>query len=158
MYELNVKDDYSQSNQENDNDNNNEEKMEKKRKNSKKAKNKNYNDKLKDEFLKKSDENEYLGNKSLTKITDDEYNKCINFKTAFSYFSSCNYKEEQELINQEKNLYDKKKNCLKKIYDCFYNRISQKINSEKNLLCCITKVKYDESNDIHYKILYMNNI
>ena len=153
MYELNVKDEYSQSNQENTNDNDDDEEKEKRRKNSKKAKNKNYNNKLKDEFLKKSDENEYLGNKSLTKISDDEYNKYINFKTAFSYFTTYDYKEEQELINQEKNLYEKKRSCLKKLFDCFYNRIPQKINTDKNLLSCITKVKYDESIDTHYKIL-----
>ena len=157
MYELNVKD-------ENTGDNNEikfkkfedeeDEKKEKKRKNSKKSKNKNYNDKLKDEFLKKSEENEYLGNKNMSKITDDEYNgDKINFKTAISYFSSCEYKEEQQLINEEKKIYQKKKNFFKKICDCLYNRIPQKIKTEKNLLSCITKVKYDDNIEIHYKIL-----
>ena len=90
MYELNVKD-------ESDIGNKNEvkfskfedelDKKDKKKRNSKKSKNKNYPDKLKVDLLKKSDENEYLGNKSNKIIIDDEYNsENINFKTAFSYF------------------------------------------------------------------------
>ena len=135
-----------------------EEKKDKKRKNSKKSKNKNYNTDLKDEFVAKSDENEYLGNKNNSKIEiidDDDYNsEKINFKTAFSYFSSSDYKEEQELINQEKKLYSKKKSLLKRIYECFCNRLSNKIKNEKNLISYITKVKYDDNLEIHYKILY----
>ena len=161
MYELNVKDEYSQSNSGEKNEikftnfeDEEDGKKEKKRKNSKKSKNKNYNDKLKVEFLKKSDENEYLGNKNMSKISDNEYNSDkINFKTAFSYFSSCEYKEEQELINQEKKIYQKKKSFFKKLCECIYNRIPQKIKSDKNLLSCITKVKYDDNIEIHYKIL-----
>ena len=157
MYELNVKD-------ESDIGNKNEvkfakfededDKKDKKKRNSKKSKNKNYPDKLKVDLLKKSDENEYLGNKSNKIIIDDEYNsENINFKTAFSYFSSCEYKEEQELINQEKNLYQKKKSFIKRICECCYNRLPQNIKFEKNLLSCITKVKYDDNLEIHYKIL-----
>ena len=157
MYELNVKD-------ESDIGNKNEvkfakfededDKKDKKKRNSKKSKNKNYPDKLKVDLLKKSDENEYLGNKSHKIIIDDEYNsENINFKTAFSYFSSCEYKEEQELINQEKNLYQKKKSFIKRICECCFNRLPQNIKSEKNLLSCITKVKYDDNLEIHYKIL-----
>ena len=157
MYELNVKD-------ESDIGNKNEvkfskfedelDKKDKKKRNSKKSKNKNYPDKLKVDLLKKSDENEYLGNKSHKIIIDDEYNsENINFKTAFSYFSSCEYKEEQELINQEKNLYQKKKSFIKRICECCYNRLPQNIKFEKNLLSCITKVKYDDNLEIHYKIL-----
>lgn len=157
MYELNVKD-------ESDIGNKNEvkfskfkdelDKKDKKKRNSKKSKNKNYPDKLKVDLLKKSDENEYLGNKSNKIIIDDEYNsENINFKTAFSYFSSCEYKEEQELINQEKNLYQKKKSFIKRICECCYNRLPQNIKSDKNLLSCITKVKYDDNLEIHYKIL-----
>jgi hypothetical protein len=161
MYELNVKDDFNNSNIGNKNEVNftkfvdEDEKKEKKRKNSKKSKNKNYNDKLKDEFIKKNDENEYLGNKNMTKIIiDDGYNNgTINFKTAFSYFSSCEYKEEQDIIDKEKNMYSKKKSFIKRICDCFFNRIPQKIKTDKNLISCITKVKYDENNDIHYKML-----
>ena len=162
MYKLDVKDDYSPNNEGHKNgvnfakleDEEEEEKKRKKKRNSKKLKNKNYNDKLKDEFLKKSDENEYLGNKNTSKMTDDEYgNNNINFKTAFSYFSSYEYKEEQELIDEEKKLYEKKKSFIKKICECFYNTIPQKIKTDKNLLCCITKVKYDENIEIHYKIL-----
>jgi hypothetical protein len=161
MYELNVKDDFNNSNIGNKNEVNftkfvdEDEKKEKKRKNSKKSKNKNYNDKLKDEFIKKNDENEYLGNKNMTKIIiDDGYNNgSINFKTAFSYFSSCDYKEEQDIIDKEKNMYSKKTSFIKRICDCFFNRIPQKIKTEKNLISCITKVKYDENNDIHYKML-----
>ena len=157
MYELNVKD-------ESDIGNKNEvkfskfedelDKKDKKKRNSKKSKNKNYPDKLKVDLLKKSDENEYLGNKSHKIIIDDEYNsENINFKTAFSYFSSCEYKEEQELINQEKDLYQKKKRFIKRICECCFNRLPQNIKSEKNLLSCITKVKYDDNLEIHYKIL-----
>ena len=157
MYELNVKD-------ESDIGNKNEvkfakfededDKKDKKKRNSKKSKNKNYPDKLKVDLLKKSDENEYLGNKSNKIIIDDEYNsENINFKTAFSYFSSCEYKEEQELINQEKDLYQKKKSFIKRICECCYNRLPQNIKSDKNLLSCITKVKYDDNLEIHYKIL-----
>lgn len=157
MYELNVKD-------ESDIGNKNEvkfakfededDKKDKKKRNSKKSKNKNYPDKLKVDLLKKSDENEYLGNKSHKIIIDDEYNsENINFKTAFSYFSSCEYKEEQELINQEKDLYQKKKSFIKRICECCFNRLPQNIKSEKNLLSCITKVKYDDNLEIHYKIL-----
>ena len=157
MYELNVKD-------ESDIGNKNEvkfakfededDKKDKKKRNSKKSKNKNYPDKLKVDLLKKSDENEYLGNKSNKIIIDDEYNsENINFKTAFSYFSSCEYKEEQELINQEKDLYQKKKSFIKRICECCFNRLPQNIKSEKNLLSCITKVKYDDNLEIHYKIL-----
>ena len=157
MYELNVKD-------ESDIGNKNEvkfakfededDKEDKKKRNSKKSKNKNYPDKLKVDLLKKSDENEYLGNKSHKIIIDDEYNsENINFKTAFSYFSSCEYKEEQELINQEKDLYQKKKSFIKRICECCFNRLPQNIKSEKNLLSCITKVKYDDNLEIHYKIL-----
>jgi hypothetical protein len=161
MYELNVKDDFNNSNIGNKNEVNftkfvdEDEKKEKKRKNSKKSKNKNYNDKLKDEFIKKNDENEYLGNKNMTKIIiDDGYNNgSINFKTAFSYFSSCDYKEEQDIIDKEKNMYSKKTSFIKRICDCFFNRIPQKIKTEKNLISCITKVKYDENNEIHYKML-----
>ena len=121
---------------------------------SKKSKNKNYNDKLKDEFLKKSDENEYLGNKNTSKITEDDYDgDYINFKTAFSYFSTCEYKEEQELIDQEKKSSLQKKSFFKRICECFYNSIPQKLKTEKNLLSCITKVKYNENIEIHYKIL-----
>ena len=98
MYELNIKDDYSDSNATNKNEVSfkkfeDEEDKKGKRKNSKKSKNKNYNDKLKDEFLKKSDENEYLGNKNISKIIgDNEYDNSqnINFKTAFSYFKNKN--------------------------------------------------------------------
>ena len=157
MYELNVKD-------ESDIGNKNEvkfakfededDKKDKKKRNSKKSKNKNYPDKLKVDLLKKSDENEYLGNKNHKIIIDDEYNsENINFKTAFSYFSSCEYKEEQELINQEKDLYQKKKSFIKRICECCFNRLPQNIKSEKNLLSCITKVKYDDNLEIHYKIL-----
>ena len=157
MYELNVKD-------ESDIGNKNEvkfakfededDKKDKKKRNSKKSKNKNYPDKLKVDLLKKSDENEYLGNKSHKIIIDDEYNsENINFKTAFSYFSSCEYKEEQELINQEKDLYQKKKSFIKRICEYCFNRLPQNIKSEKNLLSCITKVKYDDNLEIHYKIL-----
>ena len=157
MYELNVKD-------ESDIGNKNEvkfakfededDKKDKKKRNSKKSKNKNYPDKLKVDLLKKSDENEYLGNKSHKIIIDDEYNsENINFKTAFSYFSSCEYKEEQELINQEKDLCQKKKSFIKRICECCFNRLPQNIKSEKNLLSCITKVKYDDNLEIHYKIL-----
>ena len=163
MYELNVKDDFPQTNIGNKNEAgvnftkfvDEDEKKDKKHKNSKKAKNKNYNDKLKDEFIKKTNENEYLGNKNLTKIIiDDDYNDGnINFKTAFSFFSSCEYKEEQEIINKEKKIYQKKKNLIKRICECFYNRLPQKIKKEKNLISCITKVKYEENIDIHYKIL-----
>ena len=161
MYELNIKDDYSDSNTTNKNEVSfkkfeDEEDKKGKRKNSKKSKNKNYNDKLKDEFLKKSDENEYLGNKNISKIIgDNEYDNSqnINFKTAFSYFSSLEYKEEQELINQEKKNYQDKKSFIKKLCECFYNRLPQKIKTEKNLICCITKVRYDDNIDIHYKIL-----
>ena len=165
MYELNVKDDYNNSNIGNKNEVNftkfvdEDEKKEKKRKNSKnskKSKNKDYPDKLKDEFIKKNDENEYLGNKNMTKIIidDDDYNNgSINFKTAFSYFSSCDYKEEQEIIDKEKNMYQQKKSFIKRICECFFNRIPQKIKTEKNLISCITKVKYDENNEMHYKIL-----
>ena len=161
MYELNIKDDYSDSNATNKNEVSfkkfeDEEDKKGKRKNSKKSKNKNYNDKLKDEFLKKSDENEYLGNKNISKIIgDNEYDNSenINFKTAFSYFSSLEYKEEQELINQEKKNYQDKKSFIKKLCECFYNRLPQKIKTEKNLICCITKVRYDDNIDIHYKIL-----
>lgn len=119
MYELNVKEDFPQTNIGNKNEASvnftkfvdEEEKRDKKRKNSKKSKNKNYNDKLKDEFIKKTDENEYLGNKNLSKIIiDDEYNDGnINFKTAFSFFASCEYKEEQEIINNEKKYIKKKR-------------------------------------------------
>ena len=52
-----------------------------------------------------------------------------------------------------KNMYSKKKSFIKRICDCFFNRIPQKIKTEKNLISCITKVKYDENNDIHYKML-----
>ena len=157
MYELNVKD---ESNIGNKNEvkfakfEDEDDKKDKKKRNSKKSKNKNYPDKLKVDLLKKSDENEYLGNKSHKIIIDDEYNsENINFKTAFSYFSSCEYKEEQELINQEKNLYQKKKSFIKRICECCYNRLPQNIKFEKNLLSCITKVKYDDNLEIHYKIL-----
>ena len=157
MYELNVKDESNIGNKNEVQFTNFEEedtKKDKKKRNSKKSKNKNYNDKLKDEFLKKSDENEYLGNKNVTKIVDDEYSsENINFKTAFSYFSSCEYKEEQELINQEAKLYYKKKSFIKRICECFYNNLPQNIKNEKNLLSCITKVKYDDNLEIHYKIL-----
>ena len=159
MYKLEVKDGFNEGHKNDVNftkfkDEEEDEKKEKKKRNSKKSKNKNYNDKLKDEFLKKSDENEYLGNKNTSKISDDEYESDnINFKTAFSYFSACEYKEEQELINQEKKSHQKKKSFCKKICECFYDTIPQKIKAEKNLLSCITKVKYDENIEIHYKIL-----
>ena len=163
MYELNVKGDFSPTeadNKKNDTVNftkfvDEDEKKEKKRKNSKKNKNKGRDD-LKTEFVKKNDENEYLGNKNTTKIIiDDVYNnnEPINFKTAFSYFSSFEYKEEQELIDNEKSLYAKKKNLIKRICDCFYNRIPQNIKKEKNLISCITKVKYNDIIDMHFKIL-----
>mgnify|MGYP006989039604 CR=1 FL=1 len=111
---------------------------------------------MKTEFVKKNDENEYLGNKNSTKlIIDDVYNnnETINFKTAFSYFSYFKYKEEQEIINNEKSSYAKKKSLIKRICDCFYNRIPQNIKKEKNLISCITKVKYNDIIDMHFKIL-----
>ena len=114
MFELNVKDNYSDCNKVNKNEVSfkkfeEEDDNKGKRKNSKKSKNKNYNGKLKDEFLKKFDENEYLGNKNKI-LGDDEYNsENINFKTALNYFSSLEYKEEQELIDQEKKIIKLKK-------------------------------------------------
>ena len=158
MFELNVKDNYSDCNKVNKNEVSfkqfeEEDDNKGKRKNSKKSKNKNYNGKLKDEFLKKFDENEYLGNKNKI-LGDDEYNsENINFKTALNYFSSLEYKEEQELIDQEKKNNQVKKSFLRKLCDCFYNRLPQNIKTEKNLICCITKVSYDDSINIHYSIL-----
>ena len=132
-----------------------DEKKDKKKKNSKKYKNKSHSNEMKDEF-KKSDENEYFSNKNMAKIIiDDDYNtrENINFKTAFSYFSSYEYKEEQEIVNKERNLFLKKKSFIKRMCECFYGGESQKVKTEKNLICCITKVKYNDDIDIHYKIL-----
>ena len=33
------------------------------------------------------------------------------------------------------------------------NKLPQNIKKEKNLICCITKVPYDDNNEIHFKIL-----
>ena len=78
----------------------------------KKPKNKNIKANLQDEFVKKGEENEYLGNQNIKIIIDDDYsnsNETINFKTAFSYFSSFEYKEEQEIIDNELRINKKKK-------------------------------------------------
>ena len=81
-----------------------EEEEPEKEKKRKKPKNKNIKANLQDEFVKKGEENEYLGNQNIKIIIDDDYsnnNETINFKTAFSYFSSFEYKEEQETIDNE---------------------------------------------------------
>lgn len=134
-----------------------EEQQEKEKSKRKKPKNKNIKANLQDEFVsKKGDENEYLGNKNIKIIIDDDYSnnsETINFKTAFSYFSSFEYKEEQEIIDNELNLNKKKKSFFKKICECFWNKLPQNIIKEKNLICCITKVPYDDNIEIHYKIL-----
>ena len=133
-----------------------EEEEEEKEKKRKKPKNKNIKANLQDEFVKKGDENEYLGNQNIKIIIDDDYSnnsETINFKTAFSYFSSFEYKEEQEIIDNELSMNKKKKNIMKRICECFWNKLPQNIKREKNLICCITKVPYDDDNEIHYKIL-----
>jgi len=133
-----------------------EEEEPEKEKKRKKPKNKNIKANLQDEFVKKGDENEYLGNQNIKIIIDDSYTHngdTINFKTAFSYFSSFEYKEEQELIDNELIMNKKKISIIKRICGCFCKKIPQNIKKEKNLICCITKVPYDEENEIHYKIL-----
>jgi hypothetical protein len=133
-----------------------EEEEAEKEKKRKKPKNKNIKANLQDEFVKKSDENEYLGNQNIKIIIDDDYSnnsETINFKTAFSYFSSFEYKEEQEIIDNELSMNKKKKNIIKRICECFWNKLPQNIKREKNLICCITKVPYDDNIEIHYKIL-----
>jgi len=165
MYELNDKENYSPPNQDNDThinvkftqfrDEDNDNSV--KRKGSKKSKNKNKEEDTKYDYIsKKSDENEYFGNKNMNKIIiddEEEYSDKINFKTAFSYFSRCDYKEEQEMIDNEMKLNPKKKSFIKKICECFYGGLPLKIKLQKNLICCMTKVAYDDSIDMHYKIL-----
>ena len=128
-----------------------------KEKKRKKPKNKNIKANLQDEFVsKKNEENEYLGNKNIKIIIDDDYSnnsETINFKTAFSYFSSFDYKEEQEIIDNEYKLNKHKKSLIKRLCECFWSKLPQNIKKEKNLISCITKVPYDENNEIHYKIL-----
>ena len=151
---------------ENKNNNNNnfvkyideeDEENQEKEKKRKKPKNKNIKANLQDEFVsKKNEENEYLGNKNIKIIIDDDYSnnsETINFKTAFSYFSSFEYKEEQEKIDNECNMNKKKKSLIKKLCECLWNKLPQNIKREKNLICCITKVPYDDNIEIHYKIL-----
>ena len=133
-----------------------EEEEQEKEKKRKKPKNKNIKANLQDEFVKKGDESEYLGNQNIKIIIDDDYsdtNETINFKTAYSYFSSFEYKEEQEIIDNELSLNRKKKSFISKICECFLNKLPQNIKKEKNLICCITKVPYDDDNEIHFKIL-----
>ena len=156
MFEINIKEDKKENN------NNfskyiDEEEQQEKEKKRKKVKNKNIKANLQDEFVsKKGEENEYLGNKNIKIIIDDDYsnnNETINFKTAFSYFSSFEYKEEQEIIENELRTNKKKKSLLKKICECFWNKLPKNIIKEKNLICYITKVNYDDDNEIHFKIL-----
>ena len=113
-----------------------DEEPQEKEKKRKKPKNKNIKANLQDEFVsKKGDENEYLGNKSIKIIIDDDYSnnsETINFKTAFSYFSSFEYKDEQEIIDNELNMNKKKKSLLKKLCECFWNKLPQNIKKEKN--------------------------
>ena len=133
-----------------------EEEEPEKEKKRKKPKNKNIKANLQDEFVKKGDENEYLGNQNIKIIIDDSYSHngdTINFKTAFSYFCSFEYKEEQDLIDNELIINKKKISIIKRICSCLCKKIPQNIKKEKNLICCITKVPYDEENEIHYKIL-----
>ena len=115
-----------------------EEQQEKEKSKRKKPKNKNIKANLQDEFVsKKGDENEYLGNKNIKIIIDDDYSnnsETINFKTAFSYFSSFEYKEEQEIIENELRTNKKKKSLLKKICECFWNKLPKNIIKGKNLI------------------------
>ena len=164
MFKMKIEEDYQKDKKEPKNnfkkfiqEEDEEEEKEKKQRNSKRQKNKNIKANLQDEFVsKKNEENEYLGNKNIKIIIDDDYNinsDNINFKTAFSYFSSLDYKEEQEKIDNEYNMNKKKKSLIKKICECFCNKLPQNIKKQKNLISCITKVPYNDNIEVHFKIL-----
>ena len=56
----------------------------------------------------------------------------INFKTAFSYFSSLDYKEEQEKIDNEFNMNKKKKSLIKKYANAFAINFPKISKNKKN--------------------------
>ena len=95
---------------------------------------------------KKSEENENFN-------IDLNNHQTINFKSAIIYFSKIDLTKEKELVKQEIKQSSNKK-WYKKICPCFScNKIHPLIKSKKNLISCITKIKYDDSNSIHLKIL-----
>ena len=96
--------------------------------------------------LSKSEENENL-------TADLNDHQTINFKSAIIYFSKIDISKEKELVKEENKLTSNKK-WYQKICSCLScNKIHPLIKSKKNLIACVTKIKYDDSNSIHLKIL-----
>ena len=89
---------------------------------------------------------------SMSSQVFDNQSFTISFKSAFLYFQKKDLKKEQEIVNKEKKF--GKKNCCEKICSCFYFiQIPHQMKLQKNLIQCISKVKYDENDEIHFKIL-----
>ena len=89
---------------------------------------------------------------SMSSQVYDNQSYIISFKIAFLHFKNADLKKEQEIINKEKKL--QKSNFCKKICNCFYfNKITYQMKIQKNLIQCISKIKYNENDEIHFKIL-----
>ena len=90
---------------------------------------------------------------NLSEIEGNEIdiNTIINYNQALEYFYNLDFSKEKKLIKLEDFQDD---NCCKKFFICGKKKL--KLNSdlikEREIIFCITKIPYNENNNIHFNI------
>jgi hypothetical protein len=91
---------------------------------------------------------------NLSKIEGNEIdiNTIINYNQALEYFYNLEFSKLKKLIKVEDF---QEENCCKKFFIC--GKKTLKLNSElikeREIIFCITKIPYNENNNIHFNIL-----
>ena len=81
-----------------------------------------------------------------------DINTIINYKQALEYFYNLDFSKVKKLIKVEDF---KEENCCLNLLICGKKKLklNSELTKEREIIFCITKIPYNENNNIHYDIL-----
>ena len=81
-----------------------------------------------------------------------DINTIINYKQALEYFYNLDFSKVKKLIKVEDF---KEENCCQNLLICGKKKLklNSELTKEREIIFCITKIPYNENNNIHYDIL-----